>query len=922
MEESNPFLALPNKNSVIQQNTFRITLLTSRLVRFEFSKDDKFEDHASQVIIKRDLPTPEFSTAKIDPFLEISTKYLCIRYDTRENGPNGFGLNIFIKDINKIWNYGQEDSKNLKGTARTLDNADGSIELEPGLLSKEGWTIWDDSSSLIFNEQGWLENRPISSKPIKDFYFFGYGHDYLACLKEFSQISGKTPMIPRWALGNWWSRYWEYTQSDIERLVEEFQKRNIPISTFIIDMDWHITDISQYWKENGLNQEKRALIPKHDGWTGFTWNKKLFPDYKKLLNFIHDKKLHTALNLHPATGIYPHEIQFTVMKKEIGEDSTNQDPVLFDIANSLFAKSYFKHIIHPYERDGVDFWWMDWQQEKFSNLPGLDPLWWLNHLHFKDMKKNSKKRPMIFSRWGGMGNHRYPIGFSGDTKISWESLAFQPYFTSTASNVGYSWWSHDIGGHMNGHGDTELYVRWFQFGVFSPIFRLHSTKNTYIEKLPWNFNAEIYRIVKIFMQLRHALIPYIYTMAWRNYKEAIPLIQPLYYNHPENNNAYNYHSEYYFGSEMICSPFISPQDSSVGLARTDVWLPEGDWFDFFTGEYFCGNRTYSIYGTLEDIPIFVKAGGIIPLSLTTFKTSNSESGDWNHLKNPSELNIVIFPGKSNSFKLYEDDGASQNYVQGNYALTPIVVNWAKDKMEIRIDPVDVQNQYKSNNQINNQNQSNTSEYLPEMRTINIICRSILPPEERTGCDVNIDGEPCNVEINYDRITNSLELKNIQLNPGSQLRIIITNYDKRSLILNQSRIGENLKKLLKVMPISNSLKMFIDDKIPLLKEQSQNINLLLDPLEKIIRNIEYPIDTKLVLQKIFIGLTLGLITPNILDISTIRNQINSVLGKSELDIKTLTPIFWEIYHNCDFHHELFKMNEKQLRALIEISGLNF
>ena len=139
-----------------------------------------------------------------------------------------------------------------------------------------------------------------------------------------------------------------------------------------------------------------------------------------------------------------------------------------------------------------------------NTLPGLNLLWWINHLHFYDLGRENIKRPFVFSRWGGLGNHRYPIGFSGDTVVTWESLAFQPYFTATAANVGYGWWSHDIGGHMEGIEDAELFARWVQFGVFSPIFRLHSTKNPYMKRRPWKYDAEIYQVSREAMQLRHA----------------------------------------------------------------------------------------------------------------------------------------------------------------------------------------------------------------------------------------------------------------------------------------------------------------------------------------------------------------------------------------------------------------------------------
>ncbi|CAG0927678.1 hypothetical protein PLCT1_00461, partial [Planctomycetaceae bacterium] len=366
-----------------------------------------------------------------------------------------------------------------------------------------------------------------------DRYFFGYGHDYQYCPADFCKMAGQVPLLPRWALGNWWSRYWAYTQSELKELVTDFQQHDIPLSVCIVDMDWHITNTGN----------------DSSGWTGYTWNRDLFPDPRGFVAWLHENGLKTALNLHPADGVHPHEAQYSAMANALNIDPSLDSPIDFDLGDPVFARAYFEILHHPHEADGVDFWWIDWQQGTRSQLAGLDPLMWLNHLHFHDLARDGSKRPFIFSRWFGLGNHRYPIGFSGDTVVSWESLAFQPYFTATAANVGYGWWSHDIGGHMGGFEDAELYARWVQFGAFSPILRLHSTNNPYQDRRPWRTDAETLRVIGDAMRLRHALIPYLYTMAWRNHTQAAPLIAPMYYDYPDEDDAYRCPQQYQFGTE-------------------------------------------------------------------------------------------------------------------------------------------------------------------------------------------------------------------------------------------------------------------------------------------------------------------------------------------------------------------------------------
>jgi alpha-glucosidase (family GH31 glycosyl hydrolase) len=251
-------------------------------------------------------------------------------------------------------------------------------------------------------------------------------------------------------------------------------------------MDWHLT-------ETGNTST---------GWTGYTWNPELFPDPAGLFQQIHDLGLKTSLNLHPAEGIHPHESQYAEFANFMGIKPETGQPVPFDPADPHFIQGYFELLHHPIEDQGLDFWWLDWQQGHKTRLSGLDPLWWLNHLHFYDLMRNGTKRPFIFSRWGGLGNHRYPIGFSGDTVVGWQALDFQPGFTTSAANVGYGWWSHDIGGHMGGLENDELYTRWVQYGVFSPILRLHSTNNPYNERLPWGRGIAAYAATASAMRLR------------------------------------------------------------------------------------------------------------------------------------------------------------------------------------------------------------------------------------------------------------------------------------------------------------------------------------------------------------------------------------------------------------------------------------
>ncbi|MFZ6027568.1 MAG: TIM-barrel domain-containing protein [Chloroflexota bacterium] len=747
--------------AIVQAPHARFTLLTERLIRIEHSPSGEFEDHASQAFWFRRQAVPPFHVAQSADWLVIETEYLRLQYRIGAPAFSARALTILVKATQHEWRYGDKPwaSQPLWGTTRTLDETSGAVHLEIGPMARAGWSVIDDSKSVVFNEAHWVQPRRHPEN--LDFYFFGYGHDYTACLRDYTGLCGPTPMIPRFILGNWWSRYWPYTQQELTGLMQEFQARQVPLSVCIVDMDWHLA-----------------------GWTGYTWNRDLWPDPEGFVQWLHDMGLKTALNLHPSDGVGLHEKQYLQMAEALDQDPALEEPIKFDIANPRFAQAYFEILHHPYEKMGIDFWWMDWQQERVTGIPGLDPLWWLNHLHFLDLGREGK-RPFVFSRWGGYGNHRYPIGFSGDTQVTWASLAYQPYFTATAANVAYGWWSHDIGGHMGGVEDDELYTRWVQFGAFSPILRMHSTRNPYHERCPWGRGPAASIAAGRALRLRHQLIPYIYSMAWRDHRQALPLITPMYYWNPEEDAAYHARDQYWFGSELVAAPFTAPTDAGVGMSRQRLWLPAGAWFDFFSGERIAGGDWRIVYGDLNDIPVFAKAGAIVPLA--------PETG-WGGIDAPERLILHIFPGADNRFELYEDDGESQLYRQGQYTVTPLVQAWAVEgnALTLTVGPA-----------------NGETRFVPERRTYQLIVHGIVQPDDVW---VKINGTPRAVPWKYAPESDTLHLEIGNLRPGDQATLELGT-DQTSLLSNRDRRSERVRRLLNKMPIDTWLKRNLDNALP-------------------------------------------------------------------------------------------------------------
>jgi alpha-glucosidase (family GH31 glycosyl hydrolase) len=757
---------LANPQSIVQADHARFTVLTERLIRLEYDPEMSFDDRPSQIIWNRELPKVNFSKRISNGKLFIETDYLLLEYEKgRQFKPRH--LSIFLKANGIIWHFGDQDNLNLKGTYRTLDKSNGKVDLGNGLISLSGWSIVDDSKSLFFNPDGWISARNKSDNHI-DIYFFGYGFDYSSCIADYQKLAGAVPLIPRWALGNWWSRYWAYSQSELLSVMNEFEEHRTPLSVCVIDMDWHITHTGNT----------------SSGWTGFSWNKTLIPKPDDFLMELHSKGLKASLNLHPAEGIHSHEDKYHELVDHFGTDPNFELPIPFDSTDKIFLNAYFDLILHPLENQGIDFWWIDWQQGDRSNIPGLDPLFWLNHQHSIDSARSSSKRPLIFSRWPGLGGHRYPIGFSGDTFVTWDSLDFQPYFTSTASNVAFGWWSHDIGGHMGGVEDPELYLRWVQFGVFSPILRLHSTKNRFHERRPWGYDAEIEKAAIEAMQLRKQLIPYLYTAARKNQAEGLPLILPMYYLHPKDPDAYQCPSQYYFGSDLVAAPFTKPMDKESLHSRQVVWLPEGTWSNFFTGERFAGGGWYGIHGLKNEIPVFAKEGSIIPLDCD--KVSNGS-------KLPDELELIIFAGKSSSYTLYEDDGTTQDYQSGEYSEQTFEQKATFAKVSILINKA-----------------SGSLTHLPSERSYKISIFGIKEPEK-----ILINGQ-FQPTYSYSASTSKLEIVLVQEPLKSNIDIEVENsygvldktdrtYSKLENFLRHTKCETYLKSTL-----MDNLESFITD----------------------------------------------------------------------------------------------------------------
>ena len=646
--------AIPNKNNIIQGEKYRFTVLTPRLIRMEYSETGEFEDRLTTLVINRKTDKVDFKLKEDKKYIEITTSYFRLTY--QKNKPFYSGkidtmknLKVELLNTDRIWYYGHPEIRNYGAPSNSLDDSKGKLKLKKGLYSVDGFASINDSSDIVTEDFKIIKR----DKDVIDIYLFMYLKDFAQCLKDYYLITGSPSLIPRYALGNWWSKNEEYNDILLKDLIDDFKSKEIPLSILLLDKKWH------------LNEYKNK---KYD--SGFTWNRTLFSNPNKMIDYLHKNGIRLGLNINPLEGILPYEDSYEILSRTFEK---KDDILLFNVLDDKVIELYFEILIHPLDNMGVDFFWIDCDTKNENNNAILD------YYHENDMKRDYKRRPMLLSRNVTEAPHRYPVLYSGKTIVSWDTLRMIPFYNSSASNIGVSYWAHDIGGYYKGTEDNELYTRYVQLGVFSPILKFGADEGKYYKREPWKWSIKTYSIVKNYLQLRHRLIPYLYAEAYKYHKYGMPMVMPIYYKFPEMYDDINYRNGYYFGTELFISPIVNKKDYIMNRSIHKFFLPDGMWYDFVTGKKFPGGKNYISFFKEEDYPVFAKAGSIITLG-------NNEN--INDTTPPKDMEIQIFPGRSNTYHLYEDDGVSDLYKKNYYLLTEIDYNYMPNNYTVIIRPID------------------------------------------------------------------------------------------------------------------------------------------------------------------------------------------------------------------------------------------
>ncbi len=649
----------------------RFTVLTPWVIRMEYSAAATFEDRATLAIVNRNTPVPQFTQSVSGGTLTITTTWITLRYTVGQPF-SGSSLKV-TSNTNAFpaYSFGDKDTGNLLGTIRSLDDhctipldCDQNAGIQTNgenlhcawaVISRNGWTTINDTKNFIMGERdgSWFSNRESErSSSDSDVYFFGHGMAFKTALRDFTLIAGRVPIPSRPLLGAWFTRWFDYDHSDVERLLDIFDRSGLPLDVLILDMNWHTKN----------------------AWTGFSWDTQLFPFPNATLRMVRDRGLMIGANIHDAEGVAPFEVKYDEFCRALGLPTGTGSPVLFQPLNATYMRAV-EDILLGFAN--FDFYWTDWQQGGTNggcNGNQLNPTFITDHVRWSDfMRRGLRRRSNNFARFGGLGAHRYPVGFTGDVlSLSWECFSYQPYFSVTASNVAYGYPSHDLVGPFDDH---ELHVRWMQFGAFSGVMRIHdrgmSSGGCWDLGLcaivnVWTLPFEYFEPIREAMLARVELLPYIYREARVAYETGLNFVHALYIEWPTHNEAYRLgpapdtHAAYMFGSDIMVAVVTKAGDSGTHLATlNNLWVPPGLWYDAVFGVVLNGPTT--LQGrqyALSDIPMFIRAGAVIPRLPTAAARKVGAAA-----QSFTAVDWFVYPGAtSGSGTLYEDDGATWDYI--------------------------------------------------------------------------------------------------------------------------------------------------------------------------------------------------------------------------------------------------------------------
>ncbi len=670
----------------MQTGLMRITVCTDYIIHVEYTPTASFPTRPDYVVVKNTWPAIKFTTDSAPDVATLSTARLTLKITLEDGvieyqdaqgrklfneGPRTMtpeqmdGENTFrAETVAKIYGshealYGlgqhQAGVWNYRGETIDLSQENTNIAV-PLLVSSNGYGIfWNNSSRTHVNNR-FVHYLYLGSEVADtiDYYFF-YGPEFDRIIGAYRELTGNAPLYGKWAYGFWQSKNKYQSQQEVLDVAAKYRELNIPADNIVQDWFW--------WTSTGE----------------FKWNRN-YPDPQKMVDELHRQNFHFMVSIwpffYPGTATYADMDQRGYLFEKTKVPSFHpQGMAVYDATNPEARKYYWGLVSKSLFKLGVDAWWMDTTEPetegKEDNImlhhklaigsgtryANIFPLLDTRGIYEGQRAESSQKRVFILSRSAFAGSQRYGVtAWSGDVLSDFETYKRQIPAGLNFALSGIPYWTTDIGGFILGDNKSpeyrELFVRWFQYGTFCPIFRVHGTRTENQNEL-WSYGEQTQAILTKFDTLRYRLLPYIYSLAWKVTNDHYTIMRPLVMDFPNDPRVLNIGDQFLFGPSILVNPVTEQAASSRHL-----YLPSGQWIDFWTGEPTTGGKAIDAPAPLERLPLYVRAGSILPLGPgVEYATQMPQAA----------VELRVYPGADGDFVLYEDEDDNYNYENGFYS---------------------------------------------------------------------------------------------------------------------------------------------------------------------------------------------------------------------------------------------------------------
>ena len=683
--------------------TLKVEVCTESIIRVRYSATSTIPPEPDYVVIKKEWPVSQWSSESNDEFVTLGTSKLKVTIERKDGGITYFdhdGKKLFNEASRKLTptsvngedTYRAESFINIYGSPEGLyglgqhqagvwnyrgesvdisqDNSNISVPL---LVSSKGYGVfWNNASRSRFNNR--FANYLYISSEVADVvdYYFLYGPELDQVIAGYRALTGDAPLFGKWAYGFWQCKNRYKSQEEILGVARKYRDLHLPVDNIVQDWFW--------WNRKGEH----------------VFNKN-YPDPKGMVDELHKEHFHLMISVWPF--FEPGSVVYDEMDKRgwfIDKFKFAKPPyhtngmAVYDATNPEARKYYWALMNKGLFSLGIDAWWLDTtepetegQEENIQlhhklaigsgdRYVSLFPLMTTGAVYDGQRGASNQKRVFILSRSAFAGSQRNSVAaWSGDINSDFLSLRRQIPAGLNYSLSGLPYWTTDIGGFVAGDPDDpayrELFVRWFEYGTFCPIFRVHGTRKTDQNEL-WSYGPDVQKILVNLDRLRYRLLPYIYSLAWKTTSSAYTLMRPLVMDFRDDARAENIGDQFMFGTAFLVSPVTEPQ-----AATRSVYLPRARWYDFWSGSSTDGGRLLDAAAPLDRMPIYVRAGSIVPIG---------PDEEWSDQKPADPIELRIYPGADADFILYEDENDTYNYERGVYSTIPIHWDDAKQALTI------------------------------------------------------------------------------------------------------------------------------------------------------------------------------------------------------------------------------------------------